>query len=143
MCLFSFCSGCSMFAGQVGHLAHLQARNTSFALISRGPIKSLERHRERMDWNIPWYSSLGSDFNFDFGLSSENGETFGLSVFIQYDGNIYRSYFTNRRGVEALGNVWSLLDLTPWGRQEEWEDSPKGVPQSSPYSWWRLHDEYK
>lgn len=139
----SFCSGCSMFVDQIGHLAHLNARNTSFALISRGPVENLERHRERMGWDIPWYSSLRNDFNLDFGLSSENGETFGLSVFIQNGGHIYHSYSTNRRGVEALGNVWSLLDLTPWGRQEDWEDSPEGVPQAPAYQWWRLHDEYK
>jgi predicted dithiol-disulfide oxidoreductase (DUF899 family) len=68
---------------------------------------------------------------------------FGLSVFIRDGENVYRTYFTDRRGVEALGSTWSLLDLTPLGRQETWEDSPEGYPQTPPYQWWRLHDEYE
>jgi predicted dithiol-disulfide oxidoreductase (DUF899 family) len=56
---------------------------------------------------------------------------------------IYRTYFTNRRGVDGLGSVWSFLDLTPLGRQEDWEDSPEGRPQTAPYRWWRRHDEYE
>ena len=64
-------------------------------------------------------------------------------MFLRDAGSIYRSYFTNGRGVEALGPVWTLLDLTPLGRQEEWEDSPEGTPQSPPYQWWRRHDEYE
>jgi predicted dithiol-disulfide oxidoreductase (DUF899 family) len=63
-------------------------------------------------------------------------------VLLRDDGKIYRTYFTSRRGVEPLGNVWSLLDLTPFGRQETWEDSPAGTPQTPPYEWWRRHDEY-
>jgi predicted dithiol-disulfide oxidoreductase (DUF899 family) len=55
---------------------------------------------------------------------------------------VYRTYFTSQRGVEALGSVWSFLDLMPYGRQEKWEDSPAGWPQSDPYQWWRRHDEY-
>jgi predicted dithiol-disulfide oxidoreductase (DUF899 family) len=67
---------------------------------------------------------------------------FGLSVFIRDGGEIYRTYFTSNRGVETLGPVWTLLDLTPLGRQEDWEDSPEGYPQTPPYQWWRRHDEY-
>ena len=63
-------------------------------------------------------------------------------MLLRDDGKIYRTYFTSRRGVEPLGNVWSLLDLTPFGRQETWEDSPAGTPQTPPYEWWRRHDEY-
>lgn len=95
-----------------------------------------------MGWTLPWYSSANSDFNDDFGLSTPNGETFGLSVFLRDDDRIFRTYFTSQRGVEALGSVWTFLDLTPYGRQEEWEDSPKGWPQTPPYQWWRRHDEY-
>jgi predicted dithiol-disulfide oxidoreductase (DUF899 family) len=144
------CPGCSMFIDQVGHPAHLHARDTSFALVSRAPIAKLEAYRERMGWSHPWYSSLGSDFNPDFGVGpatprpseDQDGENFGLSVFLREGDEIYRTYFTSRRGVEALGPVWTLLDLTPFGRQEEWEDSPAGVPKSPPYTWWRRHDEY-
>jgi predicted dithiol-disulfide oxidoreductase (DUF899 family) len=144
------CDGCSMFVDQIGHLAHLHARDTSFALVSRAPIAEIEAYKKRMGWAIPWYSSFESDFNVDFGVGPEtpqegvyqDGETFGLSVFIRDGDDVFRTYFTNHRGVEALGSVWTFLDLTPLGRQEEWEDSSPGYPQSKPYEWWRRHDEY-
>jgi predicted dithiol-disulfide oxidoreductase (DUF899 family) len=137
------CEGCSMFVDQVGHLAHFHARDTSFALVSRAPLANIEPFKERMGWTIPWYSSDGSDFNVDFGVTSDKGETFGLSVFLRDGDDVYRTYFTNRRGIEALGSVWSFLDLTSLGRQETWEESPAGYPQTPPYQWWRLHDEYE
>jgi predicted dithiol-disulfide oxidoreductase (DUF899 family) len=136
------CPGCSFFVDQITHLAHLHARDTSFALISRAPLKNLQAYQRRMGWTIPWYSSARSDFNDDFGLSPKQGETFGLSVFFRDSDRIFRTYFTAGRGVEMLGSAWSFLDLTPLGRQEEWEDSPEGWPQSPPYVWWRRHDEY-
>ena len=145
------CDGCSMFVDQIGHLAHLHARDTSFALVSRAPIDKLEAYRKRMGWTIPWYSSFESDFNVDFGVGPEtpqegvyqDGESFGLSVFLRDGEDIYRTYFTTARGAEALGSVWTFLDLTPLGRQEQWEDSPEGYPQTKPYQWWRRHDEYE
>jgi predicted dithiol-disulfide oxidoreductase (DUF899 family) len=136
------CDGCSMVVDQLGHLAHLHARDTSFALVSVAPLASIEAYRKRMGWEVPWYSSAGSDFNTDFGATTPKGEIFGLSIFLRDGDEVYRTYFTNGRGVEALGSVWSYLDLTPYGRQEEWEDSPEGWPQSPPYQWWRRHDEY-
>jgi predicted dithiol-disulfide oxidoreductase (DUF899 family) len=145
------CDGCSMFVDQIGHLAHLHARDTSFALVSRAPMTKIEAYRKRMGWTIPWYSSFASDFNFDFGVGPEapqqgvdqDGESFGLSVFLRDGEDIYRTYFTTARGVEALGSVWTFLDLTPLGRQETWEDSSAGYPQTKPYEWWRRHDEYE
>jgi predicted dithiol-disulfide oxidoreductase (DUF899 family) len=136
------CEGCSLVVDNVGHLAHLHARDTSFALVSVAPLANIEAYRERMGWDIPWFSSFGSDFNVDFGLTTDRGETFGLSVFLRDGDDVYRSYFTAGRGVEALGSNWTFLDLTPLGRQEEWEDSPDGYPQTPPYEWWRRHDEY-
>jgi predicted dithiol-disulfide oxidoreductase (DUF899 family) len=144
------CDGCSMFVDQVGHLAHLRARDTSFAAVSRAPIGKIDAYRKRMGWTFPWFSSFESDFNHDLGISPkspepdkyQDGESFGLSVFIRDGGEVYRSYFTSGRGVEALGSVWTFLDLTPLGRQEKWEDSPEGYPQTPPYEWWRRHDEY-
>jgi predicted dithiol-disulfide oxidoreductase (DUF899 family) len=144
------CDGCSMVADQVPDLAHLHARDTSFVFVSRAPIEKIEAYRKRMGWEIPWYSSFKSDFNVDFGTGLEtpdptkyqDGESFGLSVFVREGDDVYRTYFTSGRGVEALGSVWSFLDLTPLGRQEEWEDSPPGYPQEPPYEWWRRHDEY-
>jgi predicted dithiol-disulfide oxidoreductase (DUF899 family) len=95
-----------------------------------------------MGWSIPWVSSADSDFNVDFGVTTDEGETFGLSVFLRDADDVYRTYFTTGRGVEALGSVWTFLDLTPFGRQEDWENSPAGRPQTPPYEWWRRHDEY-
>jgi predicted dithiol-disulfide oxidoreductase (DUF899 family) len=143
------CDGCSMFVDQVGHLAHVHARDTSFALVSRAPLAKLEAYKKRMGWTIPWFSSFDTDFNVDFGVSPEtpqpvyqDGESFGLSVFLRDGDSVFRTYFTSNRGVEALGSVWTFLDLTPLGRQEEWEDSPGGYPRGNPYEWWRRHDEY-
>jgi predicted dithiol-disulfide oxidoreductase (DUF899 family) len=141
------CPGCSFFADQVSHLSHLHARDTTLAFVSRAPLANLLSYRRRMGWNIPWFSSEGTDFNRDFGVTTEQGETFGLSVFLRdatgEKERVYRTYFTNGRGVEALGSAWTLFDLTPFGRQESWEDSPEGWPQTAPYQWWRRHDEYE
>jgi predicted dithiol-disulfide oxidoreductase (DUF899 family) len=145
------CDGCSMFVDQIGHLAHLHARDTSFALVSRTPLAKIAAYRKRMDWTIPWVSSVRNDFNVDFGVGPEapqagvyqDGESFGLSVFLRDGDSVFRSYFTTHRGVEALGSLWTFLDLTPLGRQESWEDSPAGYPRTKPYEWWRRHDEYE
>lgn len=136
------CPGCSMFVDQIGHLAHLHARDTSFALISRAPLSNIQAYKKRMGWALPWYSSAGSDFNDDIGVTTPEGETFGLSVLLREGDGVFHTYFTNGRGVEALGSVWTFLDLTPYGRQEDWEDSPDGWPQTPPYRWWRRHHEY-
>jgi predicted dithiol-disulfide oxidoreductase (DUF899 family) len=145
------CDGCSMFVDQIGHLAHLHARDTSFGLVSRAPLAKIAAYQKRMGWTIPWMSSFRSDFNVDFGVGPEtpqagvyqDGESFGLSVFLREGDSVFRTYFTTHRGVEALGSVWTFLDLTPLGRQESWEDSPAGYPQTKPYEWWRRHDEYE
>jgi len=131
-----------MVADQIIPLAHLHARDTSFAMVSRAPLANIETYKKRMGWDLPWYSSAESDFNDDFGVSSPKGEIFGLSVFLRDGENVYRTYFTNGRGVETLGPIFTLLDLTPYGRQEDWEDSPEGWPQGPRYQWWRRHDEY-
>ncbi|MDP9260039.1 MAG: DUF899 domain-containing protein [Actinomycetota bacterium] len=136
------CEGCSLFTDNVGELAHLHARDTSFTLVSRAPFSELVPLKRRMGWTVPWVSSFGSDFNDDFGVTIDGRETFGLSVFLRDGESVFRTYFTNGRGVEALGSTWTFLDLTPFGRQENWEQTPAGRPQSAPYEWWRLHDEY-
>ena len=137
------CPGCSMFVDNVGDITHLHARDTSFVLVSRAPLANIENYRKRMGWHIPWYSSSESDFNRDFNITTDKGETFGLSVLIHHEGRVFRTYFTTFRGVEALGSTWTFLDLTPLGRQENWEDTPEGRPQTEPYTWWRRHDEYR
>jgi predicted dithiol-disulfide oxidoreductase (DUF899 family) len=135
------CVGCSMVTDQFGHTAHMHARDTSFCLVSLAPLKNIEKLKKRMGWTLPWYSSEGTEFNKDFGLTTDKGENYGLSVFIHDGTDVYRTYFTDGRGVKGL-NIWTFLDLTPLGRQEEWEDSPNGGPRSKPFVWWRRHDEY-
>jgi predicted dithiol-disulfide oxidoreductase (DUF899 family) len=145
------CDGCSMVTDSVGPLAHLHARDTSYAMVSRAPLAKIEPYRRRMGWSIPWYSSFDSDFNVDFEVGLEtpqpdayqDGESFGLSVFIRDGEEIHRTYFTSARGIEPLVSTFTLLDWTPLGRQENWEDSPEGYPQAAPYGWWRRHDEYE
>src|SRR5215471_7802899 len=124
-------------------LAHLHARETSLALVSRAPLANLEAYGRRMGWNVPWYSSAENDFNDDFGLTTDEGETFGLSVFLRDSENVFHTYFTTDRALEAIASNFTLLDWTVLGRQEQWENSPAGWPQSAPYVWWRRHDEYK
>src|SRR6201987_6558328 len=92
----------------------------------------IHAYEKRMGWTLPWFSSYGSDFNRDFGVTSSEGEGFGLSIFLRDEKNVYRTYFIAGRGVDALGSVWSFLDLTPFGRQETWETSTAGWPQTEP-----------
>jgi len=112
------CNGCSMVVDNMGHPAHLHARDTK-----------IEPFKKRMGWT-------------DFGVTTDEGESFGLSIFIRDGDRVFQTYFTSGRGVEHLGSNWSYLDLTPFGRQEDWEDSPEGWPQTRPYVWWRHHDRY-
>jgi predicted dithiol-disulfide oxidoreductase (DUF899 family) len=132
------CVGCSMMADQVADLSHLHARDTTFAYVSRAPQAEIERLKARMGWNVPWYT-ITDDLDVDFGVD----EWHGTNAFLREGDQVFRTYFVNNRGDEALGSTWSYLDLTALGRQEEWEDSPEGVPQSPAYAWWRRHDEYE
>jgi len=135
----SGCRGCYFMADEVANLAHLNARETTFAQVSRAPQPDIERYRKRMGWEMPWYT-LTDDFDLDFGVD----EWHGTNAFYRDDENrIYRTYFTDKRGDEELGSTWSYLDITALGRQEKWEDSPEGYPQTQAYVWWNLHDEYE
>jgi predicted dithiol-disulfide oxidoreductase (DUF899 family) len=131
------CPGCSLMADQVAHLAHLNARDTTYARVSRAQQPDIERLKARMGWDGPWYTITDS-FDADFGVD----EWHGTNAFLRDGDRVFRTYFVNNRGDEALGSTWSYLDLTALGRQEEWEDSPEGHPQSQPYAWWKRHDEY-
>ncbi len=134
----SGCPGCSFGADQVAHLAHLNARDTTLAYASRAPQEEIARYRERMGWEVPWYT-ITDGFDADFGVD----EWHGTNAFFRDDEErVFRTYFVDARGDEALGSTWSYLDITALGRQEEWEDSPAGYPQGPPYAWWNLHDEY-
>jgi predicted dithiol-disulfide oxidoreductase (DUF899 family) len=132
------CAGCSFLADQVAHPAHLNARDTTLVYASRAPQAEIRGLQERMGWeHIPWYT-ITDDFDKDFGVDQWHGH----NAFIRDDEKIFRTYFIDSRGDEAMGTTWSFLDMTALGRQEEWEDSPEGYPQTAPYQWWDYHDAY-
>lgn len=132
------CIGCSLGADQVSDPTHLNARDTTLAYVSRAPQTDIARLKDRMGWDrISWYTITDS-FDADFGVD----EWHGHNAFIRDGKNIYRTYFINGRGDEAMGTVWSYLDMTALGRQELWEQSPEGYPQTRPYKWWNWHDSY-
>jgi predicted dithiol-disulfide oxidoreductase (DUF899 family) len=133
------CRGCSMMADQVADPVHLNARDTTFVHVSRAPQADIERLKKKMGWeNIPWYT-LTDDFDADFDVDEWHGTN---AFYRDDDGEITRTYFIDKRGDEHLGSAWAYLDITALGRQEEWEDSPEGYPQTAPYGWWNRHDEY-
>ena len=134
------CVGCSLMADHVPNLAHLNARNTTFVYASRASQAELEQVKARMGWqHIPWYS-MTDDFDEDFGVKDWHG----TNVFIRDDEDRAGSCaaLSAASGDEVCVNTWNLLDVTALGRQEEWEDSPEGYPQSPPYEWWSWHDKY-
>ena len=155
------CSGCTGYVDALGDLSMLHDRDTTFALVSRAPLAKLEAYKTRRGWSVPWYSSYGSDFNYDFHVTfdasvtpieynfrsaaeleragmaipagDQPAEGHGLSVFFRLDDAVFHTYSAYARGVEGLTNAYSLLDVTPYGRQEDWEDSPSGWPQRPTY----------
>ena len=161
------CPICTFWIDNLGHISHLHARNTSFTAISRAPIEKLERYRQRMGWTIPWCSSYGSDFNYDFHvtldpavapveynfkdlaeLEQENpswrgwsGEEMGVSAFLRRDDRVFHTYSCYARGIDLLNGTYNWLDLTALGRQEDWEQ-PAGRGKDPALSWVRRHDEY-
>ncbi|MFI1370595.1 DUF899 domain-containing protein [Streptomyces longwoodensis] len=143
------CRSCSAFLDQIGHLAHLKARDTAFAAVSRAPYPKLLPFKARMGWTVPWYSSHASGFNRDFEATLEqDGELVerpGVSCFLRDGDRVFHTYSTYERGLDGLGSTTSFLDLTALGRQEEWEEpagraSAFGAPAGSAQV--RYHDEY-
>ncbi|MFB6790964.1 DUF899 domain-containing protein [Streptomyces olivaceus] len=144
------CRSCSAFLDQIGHLAHLRARGTSFAAVSRAPYPRILPFKARMGWTVPWYSSYVSDFNADFEVTLEHDgelvERPGLSCFLRDHDRVFHTYSTYERGLDGLGSTTSLLDLTALGRQEAWERpegraTALGAPAGS--AGVRYHDEYE
>jgi predicted dithiol-disulfide oxidoreductase (DUF899 family) len=154
------CPGCTGFVSSLGDLSMLHDRDSTFAVVSRAPLLKLDRYKREKGWSISWYSSFGSDFNYDFHVTQDEsvapprynyrdleelpgrkddeprfrkGESHGLSVFFRIDDDVYHTYSTYARGTEGLTNAYSLLDTTPYGRQEDFEDSPAGWPQRPTY----------
>ena len=132
------CRGCSMVADQVAHPAHLNARDTTLVFASRASQADIARLKERMGWQlIPWVT-ITDDFDKDFSVD----EWHGTNAFIRDGDQIYLTYYINNRGDEQMGGTWNYLDITALGRQEQWEDSPEGYPQTPTYKWWNWHDSY-
>jgi predicted dithiol-disulfide oxidoreductase (DUF899 family) len=121
------CKSCTNLVDNLPfRLSRLHAHDTSLVLVSRAPLAKLEPYKARMNWTVPWFSSYGSDFNYDFGVTNAEGETPGLSVFLRVDDQVLHSYSTTGRGVDILLGTYNYLDLTPLGRQEDWEERPEG-----------------
>jgi predicted dithiol-disulfide oxidoreductase (DUF899 family) len=122
----SWVDGCPSCTNLVNNLPSrlngLHESDTSLVLVSRAPFSKLEAYKTRMNWTVPWFSSFGSDFNYDFDVTDEDGEKPGVSVFLQEGKDILHSYSTTGRGVDILLGTYNYLDLTPLGRQEEWEE---------------------
>jgi len=161
------CPACSFLVDNIGDLSHLHARNTTLAVVARAPFGDIEPYRKRMGWNVPWYSSLGSDFNYDFHVSIDPdvapveynyrdqaqlerdnvawrdwiGEQPGTSAFLRLGTRVFHTYSSYARGVDLLLGTYNWLDLTAQGRQEEWEQPP-GRSDSPFGGWLRRHDEY-
>ena len=154
------CPGCTELVDSMGDLSKLAERDTTFVLISRAPLAKLEKYKHQRGWNRPWYSSFGSEFNYDFHATLDRdvvplqhnyreegelekrkngepwffkGETHALSVFFRIDEDVFHTYTTFARGCESLTETYRLLDCTPYGRQQDFEDSPAGWPQRPTY----------
>jgi predicted dithiol-disulfide oxidoreductase (DUF899 family) len=152
------CPGCTWYVNSLGDLSMLNRRDTSMVLVSRAPLPKLQAAKARNGWKLPWYSSWGSEFNYDYNVTHDEriapieynysnkeqlqarrgpgpieGEDHGLSVFFSMGGDVFHAYSTYGRGVEGLTDANYLLDTTPYGRQEDWEDSPIGWPQKPTY----------
>jgi predicted dithiol-disulfide oxidoreductase (DUF899 family) len=151
------CRSCSFLVDNIGHLSHLHARDTSLVMVSRAPFAKLVAYGERMGWTIPWFSSFGSGFNYDFHVTLDetvqpveynyqeqetleragghtHGETHGLSVFLRDGDRVFHTYSTYARGLDPLIGTYVYLDLTPRGRQEA---------ETGPMGWLRHHDRYE
>lgn len=118
------CPGCSNLVDNIpSNITRLYACDTSLVLVSRAPLAKLEPFKKQKNWTTPWFSSYGSDFNYDFDATGEGGEQPGLSVFLHDGEQIFHTYSTSGRGVDILLGTYNYLDLTPLGRQEEWEEA--------------------
>jgi len=153
------CTGCTSYVDALGDLSLLKDRDSRFAVISRAPLAKLEAYKAQKGWYIAWYSSYGSDFNYDFHVTFDpkvapveynyrtqaeisaakgcpvrmEGEEHGLSVFFRIDDDVFHTYSTYARGTESITDSYRLLDMTPYGRQQDFENSPAGWPQRPTY----------
>jgi predicted dithiol-disulfide oxidoreductase (DUF899 family) len=153
------CPGCTGWVDALGDLSLLEKRDTTFVLVSRAPLAMLEAYKAKKGWSVRWFSSFGSDFNYDFHVTLDpnvapaeynyrnkaemaaamghpvkmQGEEHGLSVFFRLRNDVFHTYSAYARALESLKDAYHLLDTTPYGRQQDFEDSPAGWPQKPTY----------
>jgi predicted dithiol-disulfide oxidoreductase (DUF899 family) len=152
------CPGCTRYVNAIGDLSMLNDCDTTFVLVSRAPLAKLAAYRAQKGWSLPWFSSFGSDFNYDFHVTNDEkvapveynyrnkaeleakngpnaieGEEHGLSVFFRLGDEVFHTYSAYARGTEPLTDARALLDMTPYGRQQDFEDSPPSWPQQPTY----------
>lgn len=133
------CGGCTGFTSQFARLEFLNNYDARFVIVTQGPIDEALAYRRRVGNTMDWYSTAHSSFGADVGAPP--GEGFAINVFLRSGDTVYRTWHSNGRGVEQLGYTFSLVDLLPYGRQEEWQDSPAGWPKSPTYSRWVTSEE--
>jgi predicted dithiol-disulfide oxidoreductase (DUF899 family) len=121
------CEGCSLYTSQVRELSFLHSRDVTYATVCQGPYEESARYRDFMGWEMPWYSASSDSLNTL--LVGRRVGMMHIVCYLRQGSNVFETYWTTRRGVEVMGNSYPLLDLTVYGRQEAWEDSPSGWPQ--------------
>ncbi len=120
------CEGCTLYTTQVRELSYLHAHDVTYATLCQGPFEESLRYRDFMGWQMPWYSA---EHSLDTLLAGRQVGKFHLVCYLRDGDRVFETYWTNGRGVEAMDNSYGLLDLTVYGRQEQWEDSPAGWPR--------------
>ena len=134
------CPGCTGFTSQFTRLDFLDSYDARFVIVTQGPIEEALAYKARVGNKMTWYSTANSPFGTDMGAPPGGG--FQVNVFFRVGGTAYRTYNTQGRGTEQLSHSFPLIDLLPYGRQEEWQDSPDGWPQSPTYSGWASSEAY-
>jgi predicted dithiol-disulfide oxidoreductase (DUF899 family) len=128
------CPGCTGFTSQFTRLEFLDNYDARFVIVTQGPIDEALAYKRRVGNRMTWYSTANSPFGAD--VDAPPGGGFAVNVFLRTGDKVYRTWHTNGRGCEQLGHSFALIDLLPYGRQEEWQDSPDGWPQSPTYGRW-------
>ncbi|MGW2340525.1 DUF899 domain-containing protein [Streptomyces sp. NPDC001661] len=128
------CGGCTGFTSQFTRLAGLEKFDARFVIVTQGPIDEALAYRRKVGNTMTWYSTANSSFGADVGAPPDAG--FAVNVFLRDGDTVYRTWHTDGRGTEQLSYLFGLVDLLPYGRQEEWQDSPAGWPKSPTYSRW-------
>lgn len=128
------CGGCTGYTAQFTRTDFLRKYDARFVIVTQGPIDEALAYREKVGNRMDWYSTAGSDFGADVGAPPGGG--FAVNVFLRDGETVYRTWHTDGRGTEQLSHTFPFVDVLPYGRQEDWQDSPEGWPQSATYDKW-------